>query len=416
MLDTLHSALGLVCFTLFAWLLGENRRAARVKVAAAGMALQIGLAALILKVPLVRAGFGALNAAVLAVQNATEAGTSLVFGYLGGGSLPFAPQPGASPYIFAFRALPLIVVISALTSLLTHFRILPFFVRQFSRVLERTLGIGGAVGLGTAANVFVGMVEGPLFVRPFLAKLTRSELFVLMVAGMATIAGTVLVLYAQLISPVLADAAGHLLTASVISAPAAVTIALLMVPETEATLTGGAAPAPETKSVMDAVTAGTTAGLQILLTVTAMLIVLVALVHLVNAGLGVLPAVAGAPLSLERVLGWLMAPVTWLMGIPWREAPVAGALMGTKTVLNEFLAYLQMSQLPPEALSPRSRLIMAYALCGFANFGSLGIMLGGLSAMVPERRAEIARLGAKSVVGGTLATLSTGAVVGLLGG
>lgn len=413
MITTLHSSLGLLGFTLLAWLLSENRRAARWRMALMGLALQVALAAIILKVPFIRAGFQAINVVVTALQNATEAGTSLVFGYLGGAPLPFEAKPGERTYIFAFRALPLIIVISALTSLLTHWRILPVIVRGASLLLQRSLGIGGAVALGTAANIFVGMVEGPIFVRPYLAKLSRSELFVLMVAGMATISGTVLVLYAQIIFPVVPDAAGHLVTASVISAPAAIVFALLLVPETEASRTVGDISAPETESSMDAITKGAEAGLQIFLTVTAMLITLLALVHLVNEALGALPQVAGAPLSLQRALGWVLAPVTWLMGIPWSEAPVAGALMGTKTVLNEFLAYLQMSELPGDALSPRSRLIMTYALCGFANFGSLGIMLGGLSTMVPERRGEIARLGLKSILGGTLATLCTGAVVGL---
>lgn len=412
-MQTLHSALGVVAFVGIAWLLSERRQAARWKVAVAGVGMQLVLAAAILKVPFIRQSFGLINALVMAVQNATEAGTSMVFGYLGGAPLPFASVEGARAYIFAFRALPLIIVISALTALLTHWRILPAIVRGFSWALQKTLGLGGAVGLGTAANIFVGMVEGPIFVRPFLAKLTRSELFVLMVAGMATISGTVLVLYAQLISPVLADAAGHLVTASIISAPAAVTMALLLVPETAVTQTEGQMSKGDSESAMDAIAKGAESGLQIFLTVTAMLIVLVALVHLVNAGLGLLPNISNAPLTMQRALGWVMAPITWLMGIPWHEAATAGALMGTKTVLNEFLAYLQMSQLPPEALSPRSRLIMTYALCGFANFGSLGIMLGGLCQLVPQRRAEIAQLGFKSILGGTLATLCTGAVVGL---
>lgn len=414
MWQSIHSGLGLCAFVLIAWLLGENRRHARPKVAVAGVLMQVALAAAILKIPFVRGSFNLVNDAVMIVQNATEAGTSLVFGFLGGGPLPFEVKPGAGTYIFAFRALPLIIVISALTALLTHLHILPVIVRAFSFLLRRTFGIGGAVGLSTAANIFVGMVEGPIFVKPFLEKLTRSELFVVMVAGMASIAGTVLVLYAQIISPIVADAAGHLVVASVITAPAAVTIALLMVPETQTTQTEAKMPPRETTSAMDAITRGTEEGLKIFLTVAAMLIVLVALVHMANAALGALPSVASAPLSLERMLGWVMAPVTWLMGIPWREARTAGALMGTKTVLNEFLAYLQMSQLPPVALSERSRLIMTYALCGFANFGSLGIMIGGLSTLVPQRRAEIVGLGGKSIVAGTLATLCAGAVVGVL--
>ena len=412
-MQTMQSVFGLFSFVAIAWILSENRKAVRWKVAVIGVALQVSMAALILKVPFIRSSFSLLNSAVMALQDATQAGTSMVFGYLGGAPLPFATTPEANSYIFAFRALPLIIVISTLTALLTHWPVLPVVVRGFSWALQKTLGIGGAVGLGTAANIFVGMVEGPMFVRPFLPKLTRSELFVLMVGGMATISGSVLVLYAQVISPLVAEAAGHLVTASIISAPAAVTMALLLVPETEPTQTTGDIPKSDSQNAMDAITKGAQSGLQIFLIVAAMLLVLVALVHLVNASLALLPWAGNEPLTMQRILGWIMAPATWLMGIPWAEAPTAGALMGTKTVLNEFLAYLQMSQLPPDALSTRSRVIMAYALCGFANFGSLGILLGGLSAMVPERRAEISRLGMKSILAGTLATLSTGAVAGL---
>ena len=250
-------------------------------------------------------------------------------------------------------------------------------------MLEKFLGVGGAVGLGTAANVFVGMVEAPLFIRPYLARLSRSELFVIMVSGMATIAGTVLVLYATIIEPVIPNAVGNLLTASLISAPAAITIALLMIPQTTASTAGALVPDRGANSTMDAITRGTRSGLELFLMVIAMLLVLVALVFLVNAALALLPDLGGQPISLQRLLGYLMAPVCWLMGVPWSEALTAGALMGIKTVLNEFLAYLQLAALPEGALSDRSELIMTYAMCGFANFGSLGILIGGLSTMVP---------------------------------
>ena len=276
------------------------------------------------------------------------------------------------------------------------------------------MGVGGAVGLGVAANIFVGMVEAPLFIRPYLATLSRSELFVMMVSGMATIAGTVLVLYAAIIGPVIPNAVGHLVTASLISAPAAITIALLMIPNTTASTAGKLVPDRGAESTMDAITSGTRSGLDLFLVVTAMLMVLVALVFLGNTVLALLPGVGGQPVSLERLLGYVMAPVCWLMGVPWSEASTAGALMGVKTVLNEFLAYLQLAALPAGALTERSELIMTYALCGFANFGSLGILIGGLSTMVPERRGEVVQLGVRSIVAGTLATCCTGAVVGML--
>jgi CNT family concentrative nucleoside transporter len=413
-LESLQSLLGLVAFLGFAWLISERRSLQALKIGAVGIGIQIVLALLLLKLPPLKQFFVIFNQAVLALQEATRAGSGFVFGYLGGAPLPFEEtQPGAS-FILAFRALPLIIVVSALTALLTYWRILPWIVRGFSALLQKSMGVGGAVGLGAAANIFVGMVEAPLFIRPYLNALTRSELFVLMCTGMATIAGTVLVLYASIIGGIVADAAGHLLVASLISAPAAITVALIMVPQHEAPTPGSLALQQQASSAMDAVTQGTGDGLKLFLNVAAMLLVLVALVHLINLMLAVLPDAAGAPVTLERALGLVMAPVTWLMGVPWRDAFTAGSLMGTKTILNEFLAYLQMAQLPEGALDARSRLIMTYALCGFANFGSLGILIGGLATMAPKRRAEVVSLGLKSIVGGTLATCCTGAVVGLI--
>jgi CNT family concentrative nucleoside transporter len=413
-LNALQSAFGLAVLTATAWAISENRRAVTWRVAAVGIAMQLIVAWLLLKLQPVRASFGVLNDAVLALQTASEAGTSFVFGYLGGAPLPFETLPETSSLVLAFRALPLVIVVSALTALLTYWRILPLVVRALSSVLERTFGIGGAVALSTAANIFVGMVEAPLFIRSYLRQLSRAELFMVMCTGMASIAGTVLFLYVTILGAVVDDAAGQLITASIMSAPASIMIAWLMVPldgrRTGATL----APGPDAPtSAMDAITQGTERGLALLLNIVAMLIVLVALVALANSLLGLLPDVYGSELSLERVLGWLMAPVVWLIGVPWAEAPTAGSLMGIKTVLNELLAYLRLAELDA-SLSERTRLIMTYALCGMANFGSVGIMIGGLTAMAPERRPEIVALGLKSIVGGTLATLSTGAVVGII--
>lgn len=410
----LQSLFGLLLLNAMAWTISEDRGAVKIKGVMAGIAIQFILALALLKLPPIRQSLEFLNALVLTLQSATKAGTTFVFGYLGGGPQPFEiTQPGAS-FILAFRTLPLIIVISALTAVLSYWRILPWIVRAFSALLEKTLGVGGAVGLGTAANVFVGMVEAPLFIRPYLSKITRSELFVIMCSGMATIAGTVLMLYATVLGDLIPDATGQLLAASIISAPAAITIAKIMVPEVDAPTPGAESLSQQASSTMDALTKGTQGGLELLLNITAMLIVLVATIHLVNAILGILPDVGSAPITLERLLGYAMAPICWLMGIPWNEMLAAGALMGTKTILNEFLAYLQLTALPSEALGERSRLIMTYALCGFANFGSLGIMIGGLSTMVPQRREEIVALGAKSLVAGTLATCCTGAVVGIL--
>jgi len=405
--------LGIVVFLGVAWLASENRRRVSPRIVVAGVGLQLLVAAVLLLAPAATRVFVALNQVVLAIEEATREGTSMVFGFLGGGPLPYEETIPGGSVIFAFRGLPVILVISALSALLFYWKVLPAAVRAFSWALRRTLRLGGAEGLGVAANVFVGMVEAPLLVRPYLGQITRSELFSLMVVGMATIAGTVMVLYATIVGAVIPNALGHILTASIISAPAAVTIAKLMIPET-APLTGGELIAPaDYRSSMDAVTKGTLQGVELLINVIAMIVVLVALVHLVNVALRLAPDLDGSPLTLQRLLGWVMAPLMWLAGIPWSEATTAGSLMGTKTVVNEFIAYLDLAGLPPGALSERSRLIVTYAMCGFANPGSLGIMIGGLGAMAPARRGEIVALGLRSIVAGTLATLMTGAVAAL---
>jgi CNT family concentrative nucleoside transporter len=411
----IQSIAGLLVFAAIAWCLSENRRQVSLKIPIAGILIQLAVGVILLKLPIFREFFLLLNRLVLSLQAATTEGTSFVFGYLGGADLPFKESfPGAS-FILAFRALPLVLLMSALSALLFYWKVLPLVVKAFSWALQKTMGVGGAEGLGISANIFVGMIESPLFIRPYLKEMTRSEIFTLMTCGMATIAGTVMVLYASILSDKIPDVMGHILTASIISVPAAVTISKIMVPET-AEPTGGQLTAPvQAASSMDAITKGTLQGIELLLNIIAMLVVLVALVYLVNLILGLLPDIGDTPVTLQRILGILMAPFVWLMGVPWSEAATAGALMGTKTILNELLAYIDMSRLAPDALSPRSLLIMTYAMCGFANPGSLGIMIGGLGTMAPGRRSEIVALGLRSIVAGTLATSMTGAVVGIIG-
>ncbi|RXT50630.1 NupC/NupG family nucleoside CNT transporter [Bradyrhizobium betae] len=412
----LQSALGIFALLLIAFALAEKRRAVSLRQAAIGLVATFVTAFVLLKVPVVARAFGAINDAVGAISAASRAGSAFVFGYIGGGPLPFDVKVPGADFILAFQALPIVLVMSVLTTLLFYWRVLPPIVRGMAWLLERTLGVGGAVGLSTAANIFLGMVEAPLFVRPYLAQMSRSELFLVMTGGMAGIAGTVLVLYATLLAPLIPDAAAHFVIASVLGAPAAILVSLIMVPETSDKRTGGALEDPEMEvsSTMDAIVKGTGAGIELLINIVAMLLVLVALVYLVNAVLSLLPNIGGATISLQRLLGLVMAPVCWLMGLPWDQAVTAGSLMGTKTVLNELIAYVDFAKLPPDALDPRSRLIMLYAMCGFANFASLGIMIGGLGVMAPERREEINALGLKSIVSGTLTTCLMGAVVGVL--
>ncbi len=413
-----QAILGIFAFIGIAIALSEQRRLPGWRLLAGGLGLQFLFALLVFRLEFVQGALHGVNQGVQAVTAAVEAGTVLVFGYLGGEpanvAYPYAVTDPGATYILAFRVLPLILFVTAFSAVLWHLRALPLLVRGFAFVLRRSLGVGGAVGLSAAANVFIGMVESPALIRPCLRSLTRSELFMVMTCGMATIAGSVLVLYSVVLQGVLDDALGHILTASVISAPAALLLALIMVPESGAGSAGEISLESNYQSIMDAITQGAGDGLRLMLNVAAMLIVLVALVTLADSLLSLLPELAGQDISLERIFGWLFAPLAWLMGIPWSEAPLAGSLMGTKTVLNELLAYLALAELPAGALGERSTIILTYALCGFANFGSLGIMIGGLSGMCPERGGEIIGLAMKALVSGTLATCMTGAVAGML--
>jgi CNT family concentrative nucleoside transporter len=408
-----QALLGLMMFTGIAWVISENRKGVSYATALTGVALQLCIAAILLYVPVFKKFFLLLNTVVLALESATKAGTSFVFGYIGGGTPPFLLTDPASNFILAFQALPLVLVIGALSGLLFYWRILPLVVRSFSFLLQKTMNIGGALGLGASTTIFLGMVEAPLLIKPYLRTMTRSELFSLMTVGMACIAGTVMVLYATFLNGVIPDPLGNILIASFIHVAAAITIARIMVPETGEETSGRLVPTQTATSSMDAVVKGTMDGLHLLLNIIAMLVVMVALVFLSNLIVGLLPDVGGKPLTLQRILGFVMAPVVWLFGIPWPQAQTAGYLMGTKTILNELLAFLELAKLPAEALDPRSRIIMTYALSSFANFGSLGILLGGLGSLAPERRDEIVGLGMKALLAGTLATCMTGAVIGI---
>lgn len=406
----LQSGLGLLALCLLAWACGGFRRGVTWRVIAAGLAGQLALGAAMLHLPPLRAAFAYVGDAVNALARATTAGTSLVFGYLGGAPLPFAePFPGAG-FILFFQALPLVLLVGALSALLYHWRVLPALVGVIGRAVTRAFGLGGAAGFSVAANVFVGMVEAPLLIRAWLARLTVSELFVVMVAGLATISGNTLVIYATLLAGVVPDAAGQLLAASLIAAPASVLAAMLMRPPEPGFSPdpASAAAPPLYTSAMEALVQGTMDGLQLLLGIMAMLIVFVALVALFNI------IIAPTGLTLQSIAGWLFRPLALAMGVPGAESATVAASLGVKTVVNEFVAYLQLAQSGGAGLSERSRLILTYALCGFTNIGSLGIMLGGMSAMCPERRADIVRLGWPSLLAATIACCMVGATVGIL--
>jgi len=410
----LQSAFGLIALTGIAWALSEQRGRVSLKFIGIGLLVQIVLAVVFLKLPWTSAAFAQINRAVFALDAASQAGSSFVFGFLGGGPLPFEETRAGASIVFAFRFLTLMIFISALAALLTYWRVLPAIVRAFAWAFERSLGIGGAVAVSSAANIFLGTVEAPVLIRPYVEKLTRSELYVVMCTGMAGVAGTVLVLYASMLAGKVPGAAGHLLVASVVTVPASIMFARILIPETQPPTPGTLSAPTDVHGSVDALAHGTRQGLEMFLNMLATLLVFVALVHLIDALLGLLPAVGGTELSMGRMFGWLFAPIAWLLGIPWAEAPIVGSLLGTKTTLNELLAYLQLAELPVDSLSERSRLLATYALCGFANFGSVGIMIAGFATMAPSRRAEITQLGMRSLIGGTLATCGTAAVVGIL--
>ena len=410
----LQSALGIAVIIGLAWALSEDRRAFSWRMAAGCLVLQAAIALLLLKVPVARDALYGLNAVVTAVTGATNAGTSFVFGYMGAGPTPFAVTNPGNLINLAFTILPLVIVIAALAAMLWYWRISPLIVHAMALVLRKTLGLGGAVGLSAASMVFLGNIEGQLVIRPLLPRLTRAELFILMTVGLSVIAGTVFVLYATILKPVLPGALGHLLVASMMSLPAGILMARTMVPGPAETELSEQDESIKYRSTVDAMARGTEDGLKLYLQIIAMLIVTTALVALANVILGVLPPVAGAPLTVERMLGWVFSPFVWLLGVPWGQAGAAGGLMGIKLALNELIAYLHMATLPPGTLDPRSAQIMVYAMCGFANFASIGILIAGMSALMPERRQEVVALAPRALLAGTLASSLTGAMIGLL--
>lgn len=428
--DQLRGIIGIAVLMGLAWAFSENRaRHPGWRWMLGALALQGALALLIVRVPAVWAAVGLVNNAVSAVEQATLKGSSYMFGYLGGAQLPFALKPGAQPpLIIAFQILPLVIVFSALSALLWHWGVLRWIVNGLSFLLRRSLGVSGPVGLAGGAALFLGVVETPLVTRAYFARVSRSELFQLMVLAMATISGALLVLYATTLKAVVPDAVGHLIAASLVSIPAALLVARLMVPPQEGDA-GTAAeaevagdergeesdePALAYDSSIDAIIRGTMDGMQLFLAVIAVIITVFALVALVDMALAPLPLIEGAPLTLRRLFGWLFAPFMWLLGVPWGEAQAAGGLMGTKAILNEYVAYLELAALPEGTLGPRGLLIVTYALCGVANLASVGLLVSTIGTLCPERRAEAAGLGMKSWIAGNLASAMTGAWIGLV--
>ncbi len=411
-----QGVLGIAALLLLVWALSEDRtNRPSWRWIGGALAMQALLALVILRVPFVWDLMAYANAGVMAIERATLAGSSYMFGYLGGADLPFALNDGAQPpLIIAFQILPLVIVFSALAAVLWHWGILQWLVRGLSYLLRRTLGVSGVVGLAGGANMFLGVVESPLAVRAYFERVSRSELFAIMVLAMATISGAILILYAQTLSQTVPNAVGHMISASLISLPAALLIAKLMVPGDGATQEDRSEPGLKYDNTIDAIIRGTMDGMQLFLAVIAVIIVIFALVALTDQILALLPFIQGEAISVKRLFGWLFAPLMWLIGVPWGQAVDAGALMGTKAILNEYVAYLELAALPSDTFDPRSQLIVTYALCGVANLASIGLLVSTIGTLCPERRAEVAGLGVKSWIAGNAATAMTGAMVGLV--
>lgn len=405
---------GIMVFIAFGWLISEDRKGIDYTAVFMALTAQMVLAFATTHIKIIRTGFLLVSKGINALKSAAMAGTKFVFGYLGGGELPFELKEGANAFIFAFQPLPMIIVVSALSMLLFHWKVIPAIVKATSFVFQRTLKVGGALGVCAAAKVFFGQTEAPLMIRPYLKKLSRSELFSVMTMGMATTSVSIMVLYATILEKIISQPISHILTASIISVPAALAISRIMIPHKGKDATGELVSPYNFNGSMEAVSQGANDGLQLFLAILTMLITVIALVTLANSILGTLPHIAGAEISLQRIFGIVMAPVSLLMGIPYTEAFEAGNLLGTKTVLNEVMAFIGLANLSEEALSPRSNLIMTYALCGFANFSSVGIQIAGLGGMVPERKAEIISLGFKAMIAGTIASCMSGTVIGLI--
>jgi concentrative nucleoside transporter, CNT family len=442
----LLSVFGMLALLGIGWLLSVNRSLIPWRVVIWGMGLQVAFAVIILVTAPGRAFFDGVNTVIVSLLGFTEAGARFLFGNLVVNQVPvgtgepgmgiFEPTAGAvasTGAFFAFNVLPTIIFFSSLMTMLYHFGVMQVVVKGFAWIMMRTMRTSGAETLSAAGNIFVGQTEAPLLIKPYVARMTMSELMAVMTGGFATVAGGVMAAYVGMLIAFFPDIAGHLMAASVMSAPAALVFAKIMWPETEEPATRGSLRVEVEKvdaNVIDAAARGAGEGLHLALNVGAMLLAFIALIALFNALIGWIGAVTmvttllqnvgwlatGQPLNLESILGWLLAPLAFLMGVPWADAPQIGTLLGIKTVVNEFVGYLQLNAMLAGGteLSPRSVVIATYALCGFANFSSIAIQIGGIGGIAPSRRSDLARLGLRAMIAGTLAAFMTATIAGIL--
>lgn len=411
-----RSLLAVVVIIGVAWIFSEKKTRFPFLLVIGALALQVALVLLFFGIPNSRALLSGINNVVGALADATQHGSQFVFGPLAGGDQPWLMPPGGQPpFIFGFRVLPVILVICTLAALLWHWGILKWITSFFGMIFSRTMGLSGPLALGVSANIFMGMVESAMVVRAYLDKLSRSELFVLMSVGLANVSGSTMVAYALILANVLPNAAGHVLVASIISAPAGVLLGRVMIPEEKGALKSRDYSSDlKYGSTMDALARGVHDGTMVVVNVAAFLIAFVSLVWIVNNAMFYLPLLNGQHVTLQLLFGYAFAPVAWLIGIPWSEAHAAGGILGTKLFLTEFVAFIDLGHIPPEAMSERTRMLLTYAVCGFANVASVGILSGGLTALMPERRTEILALAWRALLPGFMATLMTASIVAAL--
>jgi len=409
-LNILQIGVGFLGLIAIAIPFSDNYKLINFKYIFYGILAQIILGLILIKLPLITTAFEYLADGVTVLQEGTQRGAQFLFGYPG----PITEGYPGLLSTFAFGILPYIIVLSCLSAMMWYWGVLPFIVNILSKVCQKLFNIGGPIGLGAAANVFLGQVEAPLLIRPYLDKLSNKELLILMTTGMATVAGSVMIALITILQVQFGDInlIQHFITASVLSVPAAIMYANIMIPSNEVTDFEGSRTPKIYKSTMDAITRGTSDGTSIAISIGAILIVFIALVYFANSFLGLIGNRIGLDISIEGILGYVFAPIAWLMGIPWNEAIISGELLGIKTTLNEFVAYGAMANLEEGLLSDRSKLITLYGLCGFANFSSVGILVSGIGAMAPERKGDLIDVSFKALIGATLASCMTGLVVG----
>ena len=409
----IQSLIGIVVLILIALPFSESIQEIKVKFIIYALLIQTSLAFILIEIPFISSFFDVMSIAVESLRLSAIEGSSFVFGYLGGGEAPFEVSNNQNLPIFAFTFLPMLIFLSALSALLWHWKILPFLIKLLAKLFEKPLDAKGPIGLAATANIFLGQLEAPLLIKPYLNKMNQRDLLIIMTVGMSTIAGSVMVLYITWLDDKFSGVIGHFLTASILSVPAAIMFSNILIPSAQTELKTAKEDLKMYESSMDAISVGTKDGLNMFLSVIASLIVFLSLVALADFILGIIPNGYGEPLSLQRIAAFIFAPIAWLMGIPFSEIIPAGNLLGTKTIFNELIAFNDLRDLDTNILSERSQLIMLYGICGFANISSVGILLGGLSAICPDIRGTLLKIAFRALFAATLASCLTGTVVSL---